>query len=513
MNDLVDFLKSLIMTTVQIDKKYRETIPGVISTLKTLVESSDEGTKSKKRKPKKMKLSKTGLYPHEENQVRRWWVANRPETTDDEVSISPAQMKSHVDLLRTRETQLQMILILEILALEPSRAREDDGESQLPGFGEDTQASKTTGAQPTKKRNKHNLPVLIEIHADRLCIWQSTASDEFRLLEDSQVATHPAQGQAAPKASADPLRDFCTDIIMPFFAQRLPELCDSINRKLGGPVIMPPPKPTQAKPSSSKHEAAKPGAATKRPAPPTRSKTIERALYKEQSRRSVSRGPGSTIALMRSATSAAIPGFKREASESSVLRDMAKAEPDELGERPRMLSRSSSLNAKEDNRAQKKAQVDAELKDAISALRRPNRELAGKSIVEAAERRTSGGLSHTRSKSRFAPQSSSSTLTREQNPRSQRGTLYSRVSKSKLHQRTTASAMHWRRNPPRAHWNHLSYHPRVRPSFQELCDVVLLATFSVFCPRLLSKKHPRKHPLTNALSAPMNLHCPLRHHS
>src|ERR1700760_233721 len=60
MVDLTDFLRSLILTTVQIDKKYRETIPGVISNMKALIDSSDEGSK-KKRKPRKMKLGKDSL--------------------------------------------------------------------------------------------------------------------------------------------------------------------------------------------------------------------------------------------------------------------------------------------------------------------------------------------------------------------------------------------------------------------------------------------------------------------
>lgn len=458
MNDLVTFLKSLIMTTVQIDKKYRETIPDLISKSKTLVESSNEGTR-KRKKARKMKLSKMGLYPCEENQVLRWWSANKPETLDDEASISPAEVKSHVDLLRTRETQLQMILILEILALEPLRTREDLEESQLPGFGAETEISQSTETIPAKKRSKHNLPVLIEIHADRLCIWQSTASDEFRLLEDSQVATHAAQGIAAQKATADPLRDFCTDIIMPFFAARLPELCDSINRKLGGPVIVSPPKPQQAKPLPKKHEA-KPGTATKRPAPAAKSKTIERALYRENSRRSVSRGPGSTIALMRSATSSAIPGFKREASESSVLRTMAQT--DDEGARPKLLSRSSSVVAKEDNKAHKKALVEAELKDAISALRRPNREVVGKAIAEeAAERRASGGLSHIRSEfSVIEPPKLVVTCT--QNQRNLHDTLCSRAFRSKLLRSTTASVMPWLRNCPEVRWRRRLYRPRVR---------------------------------------------------
>ncbi|WYZ42849.1 hypothetical protein EsH8_VI_000548 [Colletotrichum jinshuiense] len=381
MNDLIDFLKSLVMTTVQIDKKYRETIPDVISKLKTHVDSSDDGNKPKRRKSKKMKLGKDGMYPGEDDLVRKWWDSNKPELNDDDATITPTQIKSHVTLLRTRETQLQMILILEILALEPLRTAEGEGESQLPGLLGETEVEKAPEALP-KKRSKHNFPVLADVHADRLCIWQSTASDEMRMLEDSQV-TAPAGGEPAQRASADPLKDFCTDIVMPFFAARLPEICDSISRKLGGPVIIAPPKP-KSKPSSGKSDA-KPGAAAKRPsASKPATKNIEKALFKEQSRRSVSRGPSNAIALLRSATSANIPGFKRENSDLD-----RKSSVDRMG----LLSRSNSLTALDDVKAQKKALVEAELKDAITALRRPNRELAGKAIVEAAEKRASGGLS------------------------------------------------------------------------------------------------------------------------
>lgn len=212
MNDLIDFLKSLVMTTVQIDKKYRETVPEIISKMKTHVDSSDEGGKSKKRRTKKMKLGKDGMYPGEDDHVRKWWDSSKPELQNDDATITPAQIKSRVSLLRTRETQLQMILILEILALEPLRAADGEGESQLPGLPME-EAENAPEAQP-KKRSKHNFPVLADVHADRLCIWQSTASDETRLLEDSQVSV-AADGAPAQKASADPLKDFCTDIIMP----------------------------------------------------------------------------------------------------------------------------------------------------------------------------------------------------------------------------------------------------------------------------------------------------------
>ncbi len=65
MDDLVDFLKSLVMTTTTLDKKYRETIPQILEDMKSRVESSEDGeAKSKKKKAKKMKLGRKGLYPN-----------------------------------------------------------------------------------------------------------------------------------------------------------------------------------------------------------------------------------------------------------------------------------------------------------------------------------------------------------------------------------------------------------------------------------------------------------------
>jgi hypothetical protein len=53
----------------------------------------------------------------------------------------------------------------------------------------------------------------------------------------------------------------------------------------------------------------------------------------------------------------------------------------------RSLVRSNTIAGVEDAKARKKAMVEAELKDAISALRKPNRDVVGKALAEAAERR------------------------------------------------------------------------------------------------------------------------------
>lgn len=171
------------------------------------------------------------------------------------------------------------------------------------------------------------------------------------------------------------------------FSARLPELCDSINRKLGGPVIQAPKEKAKTVVASK----PKPGAPAKRVTATKKEneRTLQRVLSNERMKRSVSRGPGGTIALLRSASATAIPGLKREGSEP-LLGMIPKGEAVAVKEKNvSIFSRSAgSLGNNEDAKAKKKARLEAELKEAISALKKPNRALAGKEIVEEAERRT-----------------------------------------------------------------------------------------------------------------------------
>jgi DNA replication regulator SLD3 len=74
----------------------------------------------------------------------------------------------------------------------------------------------TTTAVPTvKKRSKHNFPVLLDVHADRLCIWQSTTLDEVKALAESQVHSQGHATDKSERPNSDPLKDFCVDIILP----------------------------------------------------------------------------------------------------------------------------------------------------------------------------------------------------------------------------------------------------------------------------------------------------------
>lgn len=96
------------------------------------------------------------------------------------------------------------------------------------------------------------------------------------------------------------------------------------------------------------------------------------------------------IALMRSATSTSLTGLKREGSEPVALKGPVRGESELLG---RSLSRSTSMTNLGDAKANKKALVEAQLKEAISTLRKPQRGTVSQQIVNATERRTQTGLS------------------------------------------------------------------------------------------------------------------------
>jgi hypothetical protein len=117
-------------------------------------------------------------------------------------------------------------------------------------------------------------------------------------------------------------------------------------------------------------------------------------------------------------------GLKREASEAPSLSSIPTADSqkftgikgDIFGTK-RFAQREVSVSSgppEMNPKAKRQAIIDAELRDAISALKKPNRELAGKAIAETAEKR-SASASHSRSKSSTPLEGT--TADRLQNPR------------------------------------------------------------------------------------------------
>ncbi|KAL8763390.1 MAG: hypothetical protein Q9184_000778 [Pyrenodesmia sp. 2 TL-2023] len=383
---LVDYLRTLIIPLSLLDKKYRETLPDLISEMPNSNISEGERNEVAARlrktihKSKKSKIGKNGLYPQEELDVQHWWInqlASSPAC--DSTCLRAVAVKTTVLEQRAREIYLQIILILEVLALEavPSVSTLEKAVDQ---------GDKNRDPQKKRKAKKpQDLDTLLDLSVDKLCIWQSMAVDENISLEHSGEADVKSGGSLPTKKhDGDHLRDFCVDVILPFYAARLPDMSRILCKKLGGPLSHSPARPALRKAPSSRR-AMKPGAVMKRAPPRQAGRTLEGVLTDEKACRRPARP------LCRSATDSVLPNLKREPSDSSLanvpLNRSAFHKSKRYSQREVDLS---AVTQAAEAKAKKKANVEQELQGAIATLKRPNPRMAVKEFVEAAERRAAG---------------------------------------------------------------------------------------------------------------------------
>src|SRR5436190_318566 len=117
-SDLSTFYRDSILPVKKMDHKYRTTLP---DTIQSLAPESDEDTPArsapKRKKTRKRKLGKNGLYPEENMFIAKWW-RNRTLPEPSRLTGPLEEMKRQVADLRLREMQLQILLILETISLE-----------------------------------------------------------------------------------------------------------------------------------------------------------------------------------------------------------------------------------------------------------------------------------------------------------------------------------------------------------------------------------------------------------
>lgn len=192
------------------------------------------------------------------------------------------------------------------------------------------------------------------------------------------------------------------------FSSRLPDQCKAISRKLGGPTIPSAVRSSKSsKATSSSSAPSRPGATTKRAVANKPRRSLQRVLTDDRLGRSTSRGPSGAISLMRSATAPVLPGLKREGSETPSLSSIQSADSQSLMASRAGVQKSKKFSQREvdlnslgtaSDAKTKKVSIEMELKDAISALKRPNRQLAGQSFVELAEQRASSSVQRSKGK-------------------------------------------------------------------------------------------------------------------
>jgi DNA replication regulator SLD3 len=223
MNELIRFLEGLILPTTVVDKKYKDSVPNLLSTLMP-DGSPEDGNKTpqkvKKLKSKKLKPGKNGLYLAEDTYICRWWGSYDTDADKDSPGGSKEDViRKRVAQLRIREVQLQMIVILETLALQSLATSPTDQSGELPSIGQIDGTSDGKTAICSKSKKPLDLAVLIEVNIDRLCIWQSLAAEDGRTASTPEGASNngltPRGLAGTHDQAADMLREFCVEVIVP----------------------------------------------------------------------------------------------------------------------------------------------------------------------------------------------------------------------------------------------------------------------------------------------------------
>lgn len=380
------------------DLKYRETLPSIIRNVMLSVSDDENIPRTKKRKSKKT-IGKNGLYPEEEEYVHKWWK-DRSLTEHATMSVErnrEAEAKKHVADLRLRETQLQILLILEAMSLEPIASDNQGNDDEKP---------KT--AKKSKSKKAQDLNVLLELHLDRLCIWHAVSSDEAVVSESAKA--QDGNHLAGKKVESDAVRDFCTEVIIPFYAPRLPDKCKLITRNFGisGATSVPSSKQV----SHSKHSTSsqpEPGSNVKRQQPQSQQqkqkqeephksrRTLQRVLTDEITASQKRRHPSMTRASAEPSQQLQQLEIKRDSIEPllpslphfNVRGGIQK--PKRAGNREVDLNSAAKQHETKLRKMQFMIDQKKGLDAAISTLRRPNRELVAKDMAHDADKRLSSG--------------------------------------------------------------------------------------------------------------------------
>ncbi|KAH7080548.1 DNA replication regulator SLD3-domain-containing protein [Paraphoma chrysanthemicola] len=397
-HELVTFVRSMLLSPKASEKKYFEKLPATIKALPpgSLSDEEASGAVKAKKTKKKLKLSRDGLYPHEETLIKRWWISDMPSGESRGDETMEQRIRRRIGDLRVRETLAQLTLMLEVIALETLSTYKPPPDVNL--AENETQPLDDTQTKPKKRKRKlDDVSLQLDLLLDRLCIWHAT--EEAGILDFDTKPTQQyddSEGNTKDGAS-DRLRGFCVEVIIPFYMNRLPEQALMINKKLGGPAHTSPPKRKAMKPPVTSRKSGEP----KEPEAKKSRRSLARVAT-DTMRRTTER---TTPSLNRSATDSALfAGIKREVSEAPLSAIPFQRSPSKNNRRSMSQFRhlegreldlttpSAAVTAK----LKQKQRVEDELKEAITALKKPNRGLAAGGYIEDMERRSLGSASRSR---------------------------------------------------------------------------------------------------------------------
>ncbi|KAK5139012.1 hypothetical protein LTR04_003987 [Oleoguttula sp. CCFEE 6159] len=217
LSDLIVFLRSMVLTLSVMDKKYRTKLPDTILAFPANNPSEDEhiaARTTRNRNPKKLKLSKEGMFPSEAEYIKRWWsVDDGTPSQATPIEARDQALRRRIGDLRIRESLLQTIIILEILSLEAAMSPRVHTISA----DVDTQMQGQAGVERKKRPKKPlDLILLVDLLIDKLCIWQSLEQEASTAKKgDEKNSKNTTEGVDAQTGSSDRLRSFCVEVIIP----------------------------------------------------------------------------------------------------------------------------------------------------------------------------------------------------------------------------------------------------------------------------------------------------------
>ena len=377
----LDTVKTMILKNATFDKKYRQILPEAIKEFSARFISSPSMSVKKRRKLKKPKPGKNGLYSIELDALEHCWRNQDPgESSQGNLS----QRETLLAAIRLREIFLQIILVLEVLGVEDQLDMDKSDGCTTDANNIHTPHFKPKPSKDSQKSQKcFDFISVLDTLVDRLCIWQSieAASADSKASKDAE--TNALLSKPSHATEKDELRDFYYQVLVPFYASRLPRHVEKIGKQMG----------VMSEKSPAKHTYD-----GKQVAPGTKIQRRRPALHESssgnipQAKRQNGFKPPS---LPRSATDSVLRLEARERS-STPLEQSIK------GHR-RTLSRASSMSSStklsrvevdmtaisrfNESRSRKSSGVDTELQDAIATLKKPNRARAVREYVDSAESR------------------------------------------------------------------------------------------------------------------------------
>lgn len=381
---LLSFYRDSIISTKKLDLKYKDSVNKVIETAKGSQQVEAFVEEPSKKTSRKKKMGRDALYPAEEEYVRRCWLDREVRQSKTVTAESQAQeQRKLVSDLRTRETKMQILLILELMSLETALSVSQDPALSVENVVKTEYQAENIAVVLAKTPNKPNAKAKnysldLETLVDRLCIWHTVGIDD--MLASPEKKDEEARDSSSRK---DQLGDFCAEAIVPFYASRLLEPCKMVCGKLGGSQISPQ-RPNMALIKSTRKSQRPPGTAMQRRPRAMSQKTLERVLSDDRSSRHAS--PPS---LARSATAPLVPRLKREASETFQRPTSRGAMHKSVSFSNREVDLHADATAQETKRRKlaKVTEQKKELAAAIAALKKPNRTVAAQGLMDEMESR------------------------------------------------------------------------------------------------------------------------------